>query len=499
MKQRNEFGERIHGCYKGLVNASYLIRMVKSVSFRYVQGHTFEIYLTFLNRSNSILLDSIKKIIMAFAMSDRSVTGSSTPHPASAAEQLGDLLTINRDALTTLAVEVRRKQTIDTFTTASVLSCHKGSRNVIHVVEFDDQMRYIIRLPISCRPGHCTETAKRALVAKVEMMRFIQKRAHFPMPEVYDFDASPENILGTSYIIESFIPGTLVSDAWFDNSGTMTLDQKRLRILDCVAETMAKLHRFCFDGISTLGPDVHGDLRVLPCYYSRKGVGTDVQYAEYGPYESTVDFLRERLLISPGGTEEEGPFDVGCLIMLEMMIGCMPLSTSQKDEAAETFVLAVPQFDSVNIRIDEQCNVSGIIDWDGVQTMPRFLGYATFPKWIMRDMDPVERGWSLESQEDSAEQLRWYRLLYNRKMQGLLNGVGDARFVNKTHIFSSILLAIDNPAARKEIVRTLVGKVYPAKLEKATRLIEDAGNGELLRQDRERLLGGFGLLFSISR
>ncbi|RAK93705.1 hypothetical protein BO79DRAFT_267978 [Aspergillus costaricaensis CBS 115574] len=436
---------------------------------------------------------------MALPIRDTSGTGTKLPHLAPAKEQFNDLLTISRVALTTLAVEVRRKQTIDTFTTASVLFCHEGSRNVIHVVEFDDQVRYIIRLPISCRPGHCTETAKSALIAKVEMMQFIQKRAHFPMPEVYDFDVSSENVLETPYIVESFVPGTLVSDAWFDDSGAMSLDQKRLRILDSVAETMAKLHRFCFDGIGTLGPDVHGDLRVLPCYHSRKGSGTDVLYAEYGPYESTVDFLRERLLRSPSGKEEEGAFDVGCLIMLEMMIGCMPLSTSQKDEKDETFVLAVPQFDSTNIRVDEQCNVSGIIDWDEVQTMPRFLGYATFPKWIMRDMDPVEHEKSLDTQEDSAERLRWYRLLYNRKMQGLLNKVGDARFVNKTHIFASILLAIDKPAARREIVQALVAKVFPAKLEKATRLIENAGNGELGRQDRERLREGFDLLLSISR
>lgn len=84
-------------------------------------------------------------------------------------------------------------------------------------------------------------------------------------------------------------------------------------------------------------------------------------------------------------------------------------------------------------------------------------------------------------------------------MQGLLNKVGDARFVNKTHIFASILLAIDNPAARREIVQALVAKVFPAKLEKATRLIENAGNGELGRQDRERLREGFDLLLSISR
>ncbi|PYI03322.1 hypothetical protein BO78DRAFT_375428 [Aspergillus sclerotiicarbonarius CBS 121057] len=420
------------------------------------------------------------------------------PRAPTAEERFGDLLTISPDTLATLASEVRQKLTTDAFTTATVIERLTGSNSLIHVVEFDDKLRYIIRLPRSGRPGHFTETAKRALIARVEMMRFIRKRTMIPMPEIYDFNASVENTLEAPYVVESFIPGTSVADAWFDESGPMPLDEKRLRILDSVAEAMAQLRGFYFDKIGTVGVDDQGHRRMYPSFYAEKSEA-GIQYAAYGPYESTVEFLRDRLAVTSVEGGGDNPYDTGCRIFLDMMISCLPLSTKRRTDDRETFVLAAPQFESKNIRVDEQYNVTGIIDWDGAHTMPRFLGYAVFPGWITRDLDPVAYGWPYDTREDSPEQLKRYRLLYNRKMQGLLRGVGDARFVNKTHIFEAILAAIENPAARMEIVRTLVAKAFPASLDTAARLIEDAGDGELLRRDSERLRGGFEALLSIPR
>ncbi|RAL00326.1 uncharacterized protein BO80DRAFT_408631 [Aspergillus ibericus CBS 121593] len=412
-------------------------------------------------------------------MSDANHPGIQSPHTP-VEERFGALLAINPDALTTLASDIRRKLTTDTFTTATLIERLTGSNYLIHVIEFDDKLRYVIRLPCSGRPGHFTEPAKRALIARVEMMRFIRKRTMIPMPEIYDFNASAANVLEAPYVVEGFISGTSVADVWFDESGPMSLEEKRLRILDSVAEAMAQLRGFYFDKIGTMSD-------------------TGIQYAEYGPYESTVEFLRDRLAVTSNEGLGSSPYEIGCRIFLDMMISCLPLSTKRRTDDRETFVLAVPQFESKNIRLDEYCNVTGIIDWEGAHTMPRFLGYAVFPGWITRDLDPVVYGWPYDTREDSPEQLKRYRLLYNRKMQGLLRGVGDARFVNKTHIFEAILAAIENRTARIEIVRTLVAKAFPASLDTAARLIEDAGDGELLRRDSERLKGGFEALLSIPR
>ena len=42
--------------------------------------------------------------------------------------------------------------------------------------------------------------------------------------------------------------------------------------------------------------------------------------------------------------------------------------------ASDGFVLSPPDFDSQNILVDDQGNVTGIIDWDLVQTLPSCVG-----------------------------------------------------------------------------------------------------------------------------
>ena len=72
------------------------------------------------------------------------------------------------------------------------------------------------------------------------------------------------------------------------------------------------------------------------------------------------------------------------------MTAILPLSVESLDVCQdETFVLTTPDFDSQNIMIDARGNLTGIIDWDHVQTMPRCLGYCRCPEWITRDCDPV--------------------------------------------------------------------------------------------------------------
>jgi hypothetical protein len=52
------------------------------------------------------------------------------------------------------------------------------------------------------------------------------------------------------------------------------------------------------------------------------------------------------------------------------------LPTSKHGKEKEVFVLALPDFDSQNIMVDEEDNLDGILNWDLVQTVSRFLDTA---------------------------------------------------------------------------------------------------------------------------
>ncbi|PWY81859.1 hypothetical protein BO70DRAFT_406062 [Aspergillus heteromorphus CBS 117.55] len=417
---------------------------------------------------------------------------------ASPEGRFGELLDIPSDSIVIVAINTRREFTTNTFTSAALVKRIEGARSLIHIVEFDDKLRYVVRLPFSGGHDRYTDIAKGAFVAKVKMMQVIKKRTHFPMPEIYDFDASFENEIEAPYVVESFIPGNPISDVWFEESGLMPLEEKRLRILDSVADTMAQLRGHQFDLIGAIEANNRGHQMTNPCH-SFKISDSDMWYEESGPYSATVTYMLSRMLDPPSKTprKKEAPPEAGCRMFLEMMVLCLPLSTDWESDDRESFVLSVPHFDASNILIDDQLHVTGFIDWDEVKTMPRFLGFASFPNWITRDLDPVVYNYPEDEHEDSPELLTRYRLLYNRKMKSLLHGEPEVRFMNKSHIFGAIYNAIMNPTARMEIVRTLVAKAFPTSLDGATRLIIKAGDGTLLRQDKERLNGGFEALLSV--
>jgi len=98
------------------------------------------------------------------------------------------------------------------------------------------------------------------------------------------------------------------------------------------------------------------------------------------------------------------------MILDRMISSCLPSSSAKGRISAnqeETFVLSLPDFDSQNTMIDERGNLTGIIDWDNVETVPRFLGYSSFPGWITRDWDPLIYYYPENKEsENSPEELR---------------------------------------------------------------------------------------------
>ncbi|PYH81986.1 hypothetical protein BO82DRAFT_334920 [Aspergillus uvarum CBS 121591] len=407
------------------------------------------------------------------------VSQEEQPHDEFLQERFGKLFDISNEALVELALSVRSKYITNTQATAKVLEHWIGTYNLIHVIGFSDGLKYVIRVPASARHGQMSEAAQRALVSQARMMRFIKKRTMIPMADVFDFDAGFANPLKTPYIVLSYIPGRMVAEAWFDRSGPVQLEAKRLRILDSVAEAMAQLRGFQFDQIGSLDDDGGHVFHVQQC----------------GPFSSSAAYLRHRLQRVTQWTETAS--DRGCRVLLDLMIDCLPRSTRRRSDPHESFVLSVPDLSAKNVLVDEQGAVTGFVDWDGAHTMPRYLGYASFPGWITTDLNPLHFIWS-EDHEEPPELLKQYRLLYNRKMQALLRGSGDAKFVHKSHIYEAMHLAVCTLRPRLEIVTTLVAKAFPTDTEVAMNLIMLAGEGRLSTRDKDQLTRGFQLLFSVS-
>ena len=423
----------------------------------------------------------------------------------------GPLLSISHRELINLASNLRNR--ISPKTQAQSIDCRfvtrlNGSYNLVHILEFSDHVKYVIRVPVTGWGDRFDETAKSSLKSEALTMRFIRKETTIPVPDVYAFDTTNLNEIGAPYILMSFIPGFTVSSMWFDKSGPTPLEDRRQRVLNSVAEAMAQLERFQFDKIGSL--QFNGDLTsdgitIGPCYIWDEETGDNeddeekMAVKQLEPFNTSKSYL-QYFLDNEVSPKHFRPLAHGCKKLLASMIRYLPSSTSDQctGSESETFVLSIPDYDSQNIMIDERGNLTGIIDWDHVQSLPRFLGYSSFPGWITRDWDPLMYHYPRIETEDSPEELEQYRQQYCHKMNQLLQGKNDARFTMKSHIYEAVAIAIMNRDNRLYIMQILVGRLGVTDWESDTlSFISDIGLDELSDEDERRLEDALRALLSI--
>ena len=425
-------------------------------------------------------------------------------------ERFGSLLSISHESLIILASTVRDRNWPGSKNCPEkcwVVSRLYGSYNLIHVVEFADGIKYVIRVPATGWGRRFTETARKSLESQAFTMGLIRRETTVPLPDIYAMDLTTSNEIGAPYIIMSFVPGFPISSKWFDRTGPTPLEERRQRTLDTLAEAISQLQRFQFDKIGSLqsnGDNTRDNITIGPCYKWDEGHINDQDYGQklavekFGPFHTSKSYL-QHCLENHRHLGHGHPLTIGSRELVASMIRCLPFSTNLPStrQGLETFVLAPPDYDSQNVMIDERGNVTGIIDWDNVQIVPRFLGYSSFPGWITRDWDPIMYNYPGNARENSPEELEQYRQQYCSKMAQMLHGNGDSCFTIKSHVYEAVAIAAMNDVCRLEIVRKLVGCVVKGQERDALDVIEDTGQDKLESKDQRRLEKGFRTLFSV--
>ena len=92
------------------------------------------------------------------------------------------------------------------------------------------------------------------------------------------------------------------------------------------------------------------------------------------------------------------------------------------------FVLAHADLDSQNVFVDDEGNLTGVIDWDGVAAVPLCIGPQSLPKFLTEDYDPNHYDYDVEAGEpragriaDSPEELTSYRAMYAQFIESYLS------------------------------------------------------------------------------
>ena len=144
--------------------------------------------------------------------------------------------------------------------------------------------------------------------------------------------------------------------------------------------------------------------------------------------------------------------------MLQLFLSALPDSTLD----GPPFTLCPPDFDFQNVLVDDDGIITGIIDWDGVRTLPRQGGAAAYPVWLTVDWDPIFYDWKKPKdnvQYYAPTELASYRRAY---LDAITRASGGklTHITRNSHIWTMLHIAVCLPIATPKIIYHLSKFVF---------------------------------------
>jgi Phosphotransferase enzyme family len=337
------------------------------------------------------------------------------------------------------------------------------SYNLAYLITFLDGIKWIARVPGHGFISRWGELDKQKMQAEYQAMQHVRANTSIPVPEVFTYNTSLE-YAGAPFALMSFVEGTPLPELWIHK----LCEEKRLQVLSEIAGHMSQLRKTSFTHLG------------MPCFGSKgecQGVGESIALLghmlnpwhttnAYGPYNTFLESLWDAF-------DEHEDMDVNQrsnIPILRMAIKSLPTFLTEDLH----FCLNFCDFNYQNILVDEDCHVTGFIDWDGTQSEPGCAGYARFPSWITRDWDPIMYDYDNDAplegasaNESSPETLSRYRQHYAAefaKHAVALNDHHDPRMTILSHIVEAICLAVNSPINRSLIVDKLLEHAFDGQV-----------------------------------
>jgi hypothetical protein len=254
------------------------------------------------------------------------------------------------------------------------------------------------------------------MCAEADLMNYHHEYIDIPVPEVIASEEILDNTLGAPYILMKRVPGVPAYQLWFEDSsqrnhidaGRISADTeaKRINMLRSLAQAMAQLQTLKFDRIGmpiftdgskqTPPRAFHRFRWKHPNSFTPEDLSSGSQIYPYGPFKSSSEYMSAKLdLLWPLDSQtldiiscEARQMAKGIRKMLDIIFSHPTIVNSKPSTASsndpETFVLQHTDLDFQNILVDDDGNVTGIIDWDGFMAVPRCVSYASVPEFLIK-------------------------------------------------------------------------------------------------------------------
>ncbi|KAG6896786.1 hypothetical protein C0992_006059 [Termitomyces sp. T32_za158] len=266
-----------------------------------------------------------------------------------------------------------------------------GSYNVVWFIDFEDDVHWVFRTP----QMEWSPSLERRMRSDIVTIKLIQSRTTIPIPVIHDFSVDTNNTIGRPYMVLDRVEGTQLWELWYDR--TWFTEERRKNVFRSLISYLTQLRVFEFPSIGCIEHDPKTDtLTVGPLLRGRDDILRGLTSLR-GPYYSSHAYLCDE--ISIGVSEADNKYFRTWFLLLRLFAGALP------DHSLDgpPFVLGMPDFSPQNIFVDSEGHVTGLVDWDDINTFPRQGGYARYPPWITRDWDPVRYGYFVHNEVSKAK------------------------------------------------------------------------------------------------
>ncbi|RMZ84189.1 hypothetical protein DV738_g604, partial [Chaetothyriales sp. CBS 135597] len=241
-----------------------------------------------------------------------------------------------------------------------------GGMNYHIELSFDDGVKWIARIRrfnATSPPAALRDYIIRSEVATLKFLELTD----VPSPKVFDFAMeNANNPVGVGYILMEKLPGK--SLRW-----ALATEIQRKNVMDQLADIFVELHKYSFDHLGSL--DQPGDTHIGP--FARESL-TDFVQSEMrpiGPFSSPDQYHYASLqlildLILRGEMYSQQAVDAYLihLFLIDLIPSISPSPSSIQNDQGYYLKHADDKGD--HILVDEDFNITGIIDWEWAYTAP---------------------------------------------------------------------------------------------------------------------------------
>jgi hypothetical protein len=289
------------------------------------------------------------------------------------------LAAVNWEVLTSIASQIRGVE----CTLSDKYSL--GHFNLVRRLTFADGVSWVVRLRLPDLPDvFGTREAMKAAdcmgieVATMEYIRYVVLSADYcnipdktdtihrlntniPVPEVFGHDLSADNAVGAPYIFMSYIHGTVARDlqqAHECEEGVFRSPEQDSRFWRQMAEYHVQLASLTFDKIGSIhqkGDDFF--------------IGPEIETGE-GPWNTAQDYYSTLVRHKIEVAEIDAAPEVRERDSFSFPNKFMELMQASDTQNAGPFGLANRDFGVHNVLVDNEFNIVGFIDFDGVMAAP---------------------------------------------------------------------------------------------------------------------------------